>query len=529
MMKLEEEIRGMLDDGNMEPLEVLELIDDIHRLGLGYRFRHDTKRALHRILASSDKVPDKFRKSVHASALYFKLLRQHGYEVPTDIFDCFKDQNSKLTTKDVQGMLSLYEASHVAFDGENTLDEGRESTNFHLKKMLGEVDKETGMRVRHALELPLYHKMQRVEARWNIEMYDKQNEANHVLHTLAILDFNMVQSQYQQELLQLSRWWAEIGLANKLSFARNRLMECFFWAIEMVFEPQHSKGRTELTKLAMLITVLDDVYDVYGSLEELEHFTDAVERWDINAVNYLPHYMKLAFLALYNTINNIAYNTLKEQDCVIIPTSTSEAKWKSEKYIPKFDEYMSYGCISSSGAVLLLHAYILTTQNRAEAVEYLMQYQGLVQLSADIFRLANDLGSSKADIEIGKTANAISCYMHETGETEEVARAYVRNLIHKNWKMLNKAVVHDSIFDNFFPEIAITLAQTALCQYQHGDAHSSPDDHSRNKMLSVISLRAFTLKTVHQGTTMMAHHRFLISSTLLLKVLDIPEPSYLRG
>ncbi|KAL0331206.1 UNVERIFIED_CONTAM: Isoprene synthase, chloroplastic, partial [Sesamum angustifolium] len=486
MMKLEEEIRGMLDDGNMEPLEVLELIDAIHRLGLGYRFRHDTKSALHRILASSDKVPDKFRKSVHASALFSNFL------------DNTDTRSPQLTTKDVQGMLSLYEASHVAFDGENTLDEGRESTNFHLKKMLGEVDKETGMRVRHALELPLYHKIQRVKARWNIEMYDKQNEANHALHTLAILDFNMVQSQYQQELLQLSRWWAEIGLANKLSFARNRLMECFFWAIETVFEPQHSKGRTELTKLAMLITVLDDVYDVYGSLEELEQFTDAVERWDINAVNYLPHYMKLAFLALYNTINNIAYNTLKEQDCVIIPqlqkvwadlfkVFLQEAKWKSEKYIPKFDEYMSYGCISSSGAVLLLHAYILTTQNiRAEAVEYLMQYQGLLQLSGDIFRLANDLGSSKADIEIGKTANAISCYMHETGETEEVARAYVRNLIHKNWKMLNKAVVHDSIFDNFFPEIAITLAQTALCQYQHGDAHSSPDDHSRNKMLSVI-------------------------------------------
>ncbi|KAL0431230.1 UNVERIFIED_CONTAM: Isoprene synthase, chloroplastic, partial [Sesamum radiatum] len=293
------------------------------------------------------------------------------------------------------------------FDGENILDEGREFTNIHLKNMLGQVDNETGKRIGHALELPLYHKMQRVDTRWNIEMYDKNNEANHVLHTMAILDFNMVQSVYQQELQQVSRWWTEIGLANKLSFARNRLMECLFWAIGMVFEPQHSKGRTELTKVAMLITVLDDVYDVYGSLQELEQFSDAVERWDINAVNYLPHYMKLAFLALYNTINSIAYDTLKEQDYVIIPqlqkvwadlfkVFLQEAKWKSEKYIPKFDEYMSYGCISSSGAVLLLHAYILTTQNiRAEAVEYLMQNQGLVQLSGDIFRLANDLGSSK--------------------------------------------------------------------------------------------------------------------------------------
>jgi hypothetical protein len=74
------------------------------------------------------------------------------------------------------------------------------------------------------------------------------------------------------------RWWKDMGLANKLSFTRDRLMECYFWTIGMAFEPQLSNFRKGLTKVAALVTTIDDVYDVYGTLDELELFTDAVER-----------------------------------------------------------------------------------------------------------------------------------------------------------------------------------------------------------------------------------------------------------
>ena len=56
-------------------------------------------------------------------------------------------------------------------------------------------------------------------------------------------------------------------------------MENFLWTVGVIFEPQFGYCRRMLTKVnAMITTIDDDVYDVYGTLEELELFTDAVDR-----------------------------------------------------------------------------------------------------------------------------------------------------------------------------------------------------------------------------------------------------------
>ena len=46
----------------------------------------------------------------------------------------------------------------------------------------------------------------------------------------------------------------------------------------MSFEPQYQLSRRILTKVFSLVVVLDDMYDVYGTVEELILFTDAIEQ-----------------------------------------------------------------------------------------------------------------------------------------------------------------------------------------------------------------------------------------------------------
>ena len=55
-------------------------------------------------------------------------------------------------------------------------------------------------------------------------------------------------------------------------------MENFLWTIGLDFKPQFSYFRKNMTIVTTLVTTIDDVYDVYGTLDELERFTNAVER-----------------------------------------------------------------------------------------------------------------------------------------------------------------------------------------------------------------------------------------------------------
>ena len=75
------------------------------------------------------------------------------------------------------------------------------------------------------------------------------------------------------------RWWKDLDFATKLPFARDRVVECYFWIVAVYFEPQYSLARKILTKVISMTSILDDIYDVYGTLEELEPFTEAIERF----------------------------------------------------------------------------------------------------------------------------------------------------------------------------------------------------------------------------------------------------------
>ena len=69
------------------------------------------------------------------------------------------------------------------------------------------------------------------------------------------------------------------GLGEKLDFVRDRPMVYFLWTVGVIFEPQFGNCRRMLTKLNSLITTIDDVYDVHGTLDELKLFTDAIVRF----------------------------------------------------------------------------------------------------------------------------------------------------------------------------------------------------------------------------------------------------------
>ncbi|GMI72385.1 terpene synthase-like sequence-1,8-cineole [Hibiscus trionum] len=475
------EVRMMLEKA-VEPLEKLELIDTLQRLGLSLSF--------------SERNREDFGG----------LLRQHGYKVTQGAFSSFQDEmgNFKASLcEDCKGLLSLYEASYLSVEDEGILDTAKEFASEQLERHLlqNKLDEHMRMAVEHALELPLHWRMSRLEARWFIDLYEKREERNPMLLQLAKLDFNIVQAVHQDDLRYASKWWRDTALAEKLSFARDRLMEDFLWSVGFMSDPQFGNIRRTVTKLIQLITTIDDVYDVYGTLDELELFTQAVDRWDINAMELLPQYMKICFLALFNSVNETGYDNLKEHGYHTIPflknawadlckAQLLEAKWFHSGYIPTFKEYIDNAWVSISGPVILSHACSLTLNSTTkDCLEHWKKHSNIIYCSSLIFRLADDLGTSVDELKRGDVPKSIQCYMQETGCSEVEAREYIRKLIDATWKKMNGeylSMAHSTSSPPFI-QIALNVARMAQCMYQYGDGHGVPQETKHRVLLLLVS------------------------------------------
>ncbi|KAL1194647.1 Terpenoid synthase 3 [Cardamine amara subsp. amara] len=504
---LKQEVSKMLNETE-GLLEQLELVDTLQRLGVSYHFEREIKKILTNVhvknVRSHQNRKDRKRwEDLYATALEFRLLRQHGFNISQDVFDGnFEDG---LDDEDIKSVLSLYEASYLSTRFDTKLKETISFTTKRLRKFVEmkktEIKPYFQKMVIHALEMPYHWRVGRLEARWYIDVYGERHDMNHILLEFAKLDYNIVQVVHQDELKYLSSWWSKTGLTKHLDFVRDRITESYFSSVGVIYEPEFAYHRQMLTKVFMLITTIDDIYDIYGTLEELQLFTNIVEKWDVNCLGELPEYMKLCFLCLVNEINQIGYFVLRDKGLNVIPylkkawadmcaTFLKEAKWYKSGYKPNFEEYMENGWISSSVPTILHHLFCLFSD---QTLDILVSYHHtVVRSSATILRLANDLATSSEELARGDTMKSVQCHMNETGASEAESRASIRRMIGVAWDDLNLEKRSCRLHQGFI-EAAANLGRVAQCVYQYGDGHGCPDkaktvDHVRSLLVHPVPL-----------------------------------------
>ncbi|KAE8651964.1 terpene synthase 10 isoform X1 [Cucumis sativus] len=492
----------MLLKEERDSLEQLELIDALQKLGISYHFESEIKKILERI-SNKFLKKDKEKNSFYATSLQFRLLRQHQFDISEGVFNAFKDEMGNFKTcfcEDINGMLSLYEASFLSTKGETVLEEAKcfavKYLNEFIKSSKDELKVEI---VEHALKLPLHWRIERLEARWSIDIYERIGTLYPILLEIAKLDFNMVQSIYQEDLKYASSWWRDTELGEKMSFARDQLMENFYWTVGIGFEPELSYFRRMGTKIVALITMIDDVYDVYGTLDELKLFTNAIERWDIGAMDQLPEYLKQCFLTLYNSINEIAHEALihhgvdvmqylKKVWADLCKSYLIESNWYHSGYKPTFEEYMNNAWISVAGPIMLVHSYIfVSSQISKQELERLTKYEDTIRWSSTIMRLANDLLTPVPDEQnIGDVPKSIQCYMNETGSSEKNARVYIKHMVDELWKKLNEHDDEKLVSSQPFVKMSKNLARISQCMYQYGDGDMLDYNKTNESVVSLL-------------------------------------------
>ncbi|GLU13975.1 hypothetical protein SLE2022_305740 [Rubroshorea leprosula] len=95
--KLKKDVRVMLQEEVAE--DQLELIDPLAKLGLSYHFEDEKKKSLDRIYSKNHGNYGLKKDSLYATALEFRILRHHGYNVPQEIFNGFRDKSGNFKAR----------------------------------------------------------------------------------------------------------------------------------------------------------------------------------------------------------------------------------------------------------------------------------------------------------------------------------------------------------------------------------------------------------------------------------------------
>ncbi|KAG5255117.1 (-)-germacrene synthase [Salix suchowensis] len=490
--KLKEEVKRELMGNISKPSQTLDFIDAIQRLGISYHFEVEIDEILREMYNShcdfNNGDDDHHHNDLYAISLKFRLLRQQGYKISCDVFGKFKNSQGTFSdslANDTRGILSFYEATHLRVHGEEILEEALVFTTSRLEFLATHSSSPLREKINHALKQPLRKGIPRLEARQYFSIYQEDPSCSEVLLNLAKLDFNILQKHHQKELSDITKWWKELDFAKKLSFARDRVVECYFWILAVYFEREYALTRRMLTKVIAMTSVIDDIYDIHGTPDELKLFTDAIERWEITAVDQLPEYMKVAYKALLDVYTEIEETMVNEEISYRVFYAKEAMKnqvrayylesiWFHQKHTPTMEEYMAVAMVSSGYAVLAATSFIgMGYVVTKDSFEWLFSGPKILKASEIIARLMDDIVSHKLEQKRGHVASSIECYMKQHGTTEQETVHELRKQVSNAWKDVNEECLFPTAVPVPILTMILNLARVIDVLYKDEDGYTN--------------------------------------------------------
>ncbi|CAN1234140.1 Probable terpene synthase 3 [Linum perenne] len=393
----------------------LNLINAIQRLGISYHFEPEIELLVQQEAYESIDVGIKTANDddLHTVALRFMILRQHGHNVPTDGFKEFKDEQGEFKKEladDIEGLLSLYEAAHM--------------------------------------KRPLRKDMEKLQHLFFITNYEKIKGHNGTLLKLAKLSFNVLQHMYQHELRVLTKWWTELDFATKVLYARDKLVETYYWAVGMFWEPKFALARYFVTKGTTLGTVLDDTYDVYGTIDELELFTSKFARWEA-----IPEDLDISLKYVYQAVMDFnheieaitseegrpyCFQYAKRALAIDLTAYLDEQRWYDKGIVPSLEEYRKVSAVTSFYMVIMNSGLCgMGELASKEVFDWLLADPNVLFASGDHCRLMDDIVSHEREQERGHVPSAVQIYLKQYGATTEEAVRVLNGMIDDDWRTMN--------------------------------------------------------------------------------------------
>ncbi|KAH6779803.1 hypothetical protein C2S52_011040 [Perilla frutescens var. hirtella] len=392
-----EQVRDVVMKVEEDSLESLEVVDKIQRLGLGYYFKDEIEAILHHQYLANHCDHDLYEASVRFPDFLGKFV-------------C-RDEGDQLKFKgglvgEMKGLMAMHEASHLNMGGEEILHEAAVFSSHHLtNKCMGclDDDDEQSKMAKYCLLYPQHKSLPHFSAKNYLTFLKGEYPWEHLLRELAEFESVNIESLHKHEVLRVVEWWKGVGIDKELKSSRNQPLKWHMWSMAILENPRCSKQRILLTKPISLVYAVDDIFDLYGTIHELTHFTEA---WG----SLMDAFLK-------------------------------EAKWlRSSSGDINAEEYLKNGVISSGVPMVLSHLYFLMGNPLTNQTHLLLNDpNGLTHSVAKLLRLLDDLGTAQDEQQEGYDGSYVEMCMKE-GKVDslEGGREQVMSMVWDTWEKMNE-------------------------------------------------------------------------------------------
>eukprot|EP00253_Pinus_taeda_P006420 PITA_06420 len=294
-------------------------------------------------------------------------------------------------------------------------------------------------------------------------------------------------------------WWAESYLP-KLNFYRKRHVELYFWAVLSTFEPEFGSSRIAFAKISTLMTVLDDLYDTHGTLDEIRIFTEGMKRWDSSLIGRLPDHIQKIFEFFINTANEWAAEVENKQRRDMAAyirkngwerylSYLQEAEWMAAGYVPSLSEYYKNGLASSGMCVLNLIPLLLMDQilpdDILKQILYPSKIHDLLELTV---RVKDDITDFEQEKERGEVASSLESYVKDNPECtlEDALKNHMKGILDLSVSQLNwEFLKHDNV-PLCCKRFTFNLARGMHFLFKYKDGISLSDNEVKDQIFKVL-------------------------------------------
>ncbi|KAI4979226.1 hypothetical protein ZWY2020_015979 [Hordeum vulgare] len=484
-------VQALLHHHPMTRRGLLTTVDHLKRLCIDHYFQDE----IDTIVGSCTDLID--GDDLLDATLSLRLMREAGYCVSADnVLRKFANDDGDFNlglSKDIRGLLSLQDMSYLNM-GESSLYKANEFSSKHLRFACKYLEPNLARYVRRSLDHPYHVSLMQYKARHHLSYLQNLPTRNMAIENLARAEFHNKKLQHQREMQEVQRWWMDLGLAQDVPAARDQVLKWYMWPMTLLEDFSFSRYRIEVTKIISIVYIVDDIFDLVATQEELSLFNEAVKTWDLAAADSLPNYMISCYKALYTITNDIAdmarkehganpINHLKKAWATLFDGFMIEGKWLSTNRVPTSDDYLRNGIITSGAPLVLLHIYFMLGHDLTEGNKD--NIHPVISCPAKIMRLWDDLGSAKDESQEGLDGSYRELYQRENphGDADE----HMLEMIAGEWECLNKECFSGikSTLSHSFIAASLNFARMVRVMYSYDDEQKLPilEDYTRMLLL----------------------------------------------